>query len=160
MKTEQDPSNSPNTGGIPDSAPGIVIIYAKVDESEAMKFCEHLQSEVLISQKYKTITMLDDTRMKNLEEVSQNSNFLFLFLTKSFCDDFWPILSREDFIRNTLYETDSVRVLVPIFTTSRSTADYKIPLGLNILKGLRYCNRDELYKASVLQLLFNYSTWH
>lgn len=157
MKNEQDLSNSQTTGGKAETVPGITIIYAKVDENEAREFSEHLQSEVLISEKCKTITMLDDTQMGKLEEASQHSLFVFLFLTKSFCEDSWPRVSQEDCIRNSLYGTDTIRVLVPIFTKSRSTADFKIPFGINILKGLRYCDRDDFYKASVLQLLFKWA---
>lgn len=146
MKTGHDLPNSQNTGE--KAVSDIVVIYAKVDESEARKFSEHLESEVLISGNDTTITMLDDTQM-----ASQHSTFVFLFLTKSFCEDSWPRLSQENFIRNSLYGSDII--LVPIFTKTRSTVDFKIPLGIKTLKGLRYCDRDDFYKASVLRLLSN-----
>ncbi|XP_062609606.1 uncharacterized protein LOC134271423 [Saccostrea cucullata] len=135
----------------------IVVIYAKEDGDEASTFKEHLQNDILQSERNLNveIKMLNDTEIKSLEESSEEARFAFLLLTKAFCEDSWPRVSQENYIRALLYGTEGKSTLVPIFTKNRGTADFRIPMGLNILKGLRYCDRDEFYKASMIKLLFN-----
>ena len=90
--------------------------------------------------------------MESLQKAFEDSRFIFLFLTRTFCEEIWPKLSQESFFSDVLYNNTGC-VIVPIFTMIRKNVNFKIPLGLNILKGLRYCDRDDFYKASDIKLL-------
>ena len=132
----------------------ITIIYSDDDEKDAFDFKEHLSTHVLESQISTKVSIIvfDVTKMESLQKAFGNSRFIFLFLTRTFCKEVWPKLSQESFISDGLYNNGGCDI-VPIFTVNRKNADFKIPLGLNILKGLRYCDRDDFYKASVIKLL-------
>ena len=132
----------------------ITIITSAEDQKEAFDFKEHLSTHVLESQSTLKISIIlfDVFKMESLQKAFEDSRFIFLFLTRTFCEKIWPTLSQESFISDVLYN-DSGCVIVPIFTVNRKNANFKIPLGLNILKGLRYCDRDDFYKASVIKLL-------
>ena len=132
----------------------ITIITSAEDQKEAFDFKEHLSTHVLESQSTLKISIIlfDVFKMESLQKAFEDSRFIFLFLTRTFCEEIWPKLSQESFISDVLYN-DSGCVIVPIFTVNRKNANFKIPLGLNILKGLRYCDRDDFYKASVIKLL-------
>lgn len=134
----------------------IIIIHAKEDTPDVLEFKEHLVTNVLKSKDTTTISIVsfDTSMMVNITKALTKSRFAFLFLTRSFCEESWPRLSQESVVRNVLYGDDSGCIMVPIFTVNRSESTFKIPLGINILKGLRYCDRDQFYKASVIKLLF------
>lgn len=134
----------------------IAIIYDKEDFQDVLEFKEHLVTDVLESKDKQNISVVsfDTTMMKNIREALTKSRFAFLFLTRSFCEESWPRLSQESVVRNVLYGDESGCIIVPIFTVNRSESTFKIPLGLNVLKGLRYCDRDQFYTASVIKLLF------
>ena len=132
----------------------ITIITSAEDQKEAFDFKEHLSTHVLESQSTLKISIIlfDVFKMESLQKAFEDSRFIFLFLTRTFCEEIWTKLSQESFISNVLYN-DCGCVIVPIFTVNRKNSNFKIPLGLNILKGLRYCDRDDFYKASVIKLL-------
>ena len=132
----------------------ITIIYSDGDEREAFDFKEHLSTHVLESQSTLKISIIlfDVSKTESLQKAFDNSRYIFLFLTRTFCEESWPKLSQESFISDALYNKSGCDI-VPIFTVNRKNANFKIPLGLNILKGLRYCDRDDFYKASVIKLL-------
>ena len=132
----------------------ITIITSAEDQKEAFDFKEHLSTHVLESQSTLKISIIlfDVFKMESLQKAFEDSRFIFLFLTRTFCEESWPKLSQESFISDALYNNSGCDI-VPIFTVNRKNANFKIPLGLNILKGLRYCDRDDFYKASVIKLL-------
>ena len=132
----------------------ITIISSHEDEREAFDFKEHLSTHVLESKSTLKISniLFDVFKIESLQKAFEDSRFIFLFLTRTFCEEIWPKLSQESFISDVLYN-DCGCAIVPIFTVNRKNANFKIPLGLNVLKGLRYCDRDDFYKASVIKLL-------
>lgn len=134
----------------------ITIIHAHEDTQDALEFKTHLITNVFASLRNVRISIIsDDSMTESIVKALTKSRFAFLFLTRSFCEESWPKLSQESVVRNVLYGDDSGCIIVPIFTMNRSDSTFKIPLGLNVLKGLRYCDRDQFYKASVIKLLFH-----
>ena len=78
-----------------------------------------------------------------------------LILTKSFVDDVWYKISGESILMRTIYDKKKNWRVVPVYTMRRLDCDFRIPLGINALKGINYFEKDKFYQDSVVSLIEN-----
>lgn len=140
----------------------VMILYAEDDRELATKYRDHLQKDIILEGgRHVQAVLYDDeelvslagSKLKSLEYGFQRCTFAFIYLTKSFCQCEWSALSSEECLMESIYNLEKKWCVVPVYTVSRSKADFKIPMGLNSLKGVNYYNDDDFYRRGLRRLI-------
>ena len=142
----------------------VMIMYANEsdeDREKATEYRDHLNGiELDNGQKIKSVLYDDDelyglegTHFGHLEQAFERCTFAFVYLSKKFCEDMWCKLSSEECLMRTIYEPEKKWCVVPIYTTPRSKTPFRIPMGLNSLRGVNYYNNDEFYLRGIKKLI-------
>ena len=139
-----------------------LILYAEEDRDAAEKFRLHLMHEIDIGPYDKVKAMLYDcpelttlsgSQIGQLALAVERSTYVFMYLSKHFVKDKWMEFSSESCLMTAIYDVDKQWCVVPVYTEKRSKCTFKIPMGLNSLKGINYYNNDEFYKRGVARLI-------
>lgn len=129
----------------------ILILHSLDDIPEVKSFLQQIK-EILCDCRVDVILFDDDKNLGELDEIVKDVHVVFVFMTETFCTRDWKRYSSAACVR-TMLVRDGPATLVPIFTVKRSQATFTVPLGLNCLQGLRYCDQDQFYRNSVRQTL-------
>ncbi|XP_060570328.1 uncharacterized protein LOC132728666 isoform X2 [Ruditapes philippinarum] len=138
----------------------VLILYCEEDRKEAQKFQKHLREEIPLSNGPIKTLLYDDSEMQaisasmigHLEKVVQRSTYVFIFMTKNFIDDKWCEFSSESCLMEAITNPLKQWCVVPVYTEKRNTS-FRVPMGLNTLKGINYYNNDRFYKNGVARLI-------
>ncbi|KAJ8304534.1 LOW QUALITY PROTEIN: hypothetical protein KUTeg_018117 [Tegillarca granosa] len=131
------------------------------DREKAEAYKDHLNNDIITkSGKCIKAVLFDDAELESLagskfahlEKAFERCTFAFVYLTKEFCenDDGWCRVSSEECLMKAIYDKEKS---VPVYTVQRNKANFKIPMGLNALKGINYYNNDEFYRRGLTKLL-------
>lgn len=142
----------------------VMIIYCEEDREKAEAYKDHLNNDIKTKAgKHIKAVLFDDAELESLagskfahlEKAFERCTFAFVYLTKEFCenDDGWCRVSSEECLMKAIYDKDKKWCVVPVYTVQRNKADFKIPMGLNALKGVNYYNNDEFYRRGLTKLL-------
>lgn len=140
----------------------VMILYAEDDRILATKYRDHLMKDILLEGgRHVKAVLYDDEelvsiaggKLKSLEYGFERCTFAFIYLTKSFCQCEWSTLSSEECLMESIYNPEKKWCVVPVYTVSRSKANFKIPMGLNSLKGVNYYNDDDFYRRGLRRLI-------
>lgn len=140
----------------------VMILYAEDDRELATKYRDHLMKDILLEGgRHVKAVLYDDEelvsiaggKLKSLEYGFERCTFAFIYLTKSFCQCEWSTLSSEECLMESIYNPEKKWCVVPVYTVSRSKANFKIPMGLNSLKGVNYYNDDDFYRRGLRRLI-------
>lgn len=139
----------------------VMILYSPTDFKAAEKYREHLKSLEMESGREVRAVLCDDSELESLaaskfqhlDEAFKRCTFAFVFLTKQFCENEWCQLSSEECLMESIYNPKRKWCVVPVYTIQRSKADFRVPMGLNSLKGVNYYNNDEFYRRGLKKLI-------
>ncbi|KAL3865804.1 hypothetical protein ACJMK2_043155 [Sinanodonta woodiana] len=140
----------------------VMVLYSEENQKDAHEFCQHLRSEITLKNgesvkavlyDCEELTSLDASKLKHLEKSLERCTYVFIFMTKEFCEDKWMALSSEECLMKAIYDEEKRWCVVPVYTVSRRNAKFKIPMGLNSLKGINYYNNDQFYRNGVSRLI-------
>lgn len=138
----------------------VLILYCEDDREEAQKFQTHLREEITVKNGPIKTLLYDDAEMQaihgskigHLEKVVQRSTYVFIFMTKNFIEDKWCEFSSESCLMEAITNPAKQWCVVPVYTEKRNTS-FRVPMGLNTLKGINYYNNDRFYKNGVSRLI-------
>lgn len=129
----------------------VLILHAPDDNAEVKLFLR--QVEEIMSDHLVDITLFsDDKNIDEFNDIVKETHIVLVFMTEIFCTRHWANYNNTITV-NSMLSGSGPAILVPIFTATRAQAKFKVPLGLNCLKGLRYCDQDEFYRRSVRRTL-------
>lgn len=140
----------------------VMILYAEEDRELAEQYRDHLQNDIeLDGGRRVTAVLYDDqemvslagSKLKSLDYGFQRCTFAFIYLTKRFCQCEWSTLSSEECLMESIYNPEKKWCVVPVYTVARAKADFKIPMGLNALKGVNFYNNDDFYRRGLRRLI-------
>lgn len=129
----------------------VLILHAPDDTAEVTSFLR--QVEEIMSDYILDITLFsDDKNIDKFNDIVKETHIVLVFMTETLCTRHWVNYNNTVTV-NSMLSGNRPAILVPIFTATRAQAKFKVPLGLNCLKGLRYCDQDEFYRRSVRRTL-------
>lgn len=129
----------------------VLILHAPDDTAEVTSFLR--QVEEIMSDYILDITLFsDDKNIDKFNDIVKETHIVLVFMTETLCTRHWVNYNNTVTV-NSMLSGNGPAILVPIFTATRAQAKFKVPLGLNCLKGLRYCDQDEFYRRSVRRTL-------
>lgn len=140
----------------------VMVLYSENDYSDAEKFRAHLENEIFPENPGKIKAVLYDgpeleglssSKLQHLDGGFQRCTFTFVFLTSQFVECDWCNLSSENCLMEAIYNKEKKWCVVPVYTVQRNKADFRIPMGLNSLKGINYYNSDDFYRKGVRRLI-------
>ncbi|CAL1525934.1 unnamed protein product [Lymnaea stagnalis] len=141
----------------------ILIIHAEKDLTEAKQFKEHLQKDIVLHVNKKSLR----PRVKLLQEFIVGSSFeyldfafskslyVFLYVTKEFCDCTWSLLQGQACLTEAIRDLERKWCVIPVHTRSRKNQNYKLPMMLGSLRPINYWKEDidQFYTEGVRKLL-------
>lgn len=139
-----------------------MLLYSEDDRGVTEDFKHHLENDIFPEKPGKIKAVLYDgpefeglsaSKLQHLEAGFKRSTFTFVYLTKQFVECDWCALSSETCLIEAIYNKDKKWCVVPVYTVQRNKADFRIPMGLNSLKGINYYNPDEFYRKGVRRLI-------
>jgi hypothetical protein len=129
----------------------ILVIHSPTDAKEVTSFLSQVK-EIMSDHSLQCSVYSKSENLDHFNEILENIHVVFVFLTESFCSTHWTNYRSTEGVRQMLVGNGPA-TLVPIFTVKRTQANFRVPFGLNCLKGLRYCDGDEFYRNSVRKTL-------
>jgi len=139
----------------------VLILYAEENREEAVKFRNHLITDIDIGEDGPVKAMLYDeaglmslsnSKLGHLAAALERSTFVFMYLTKEFTEDMWMELSSESCLMEAIENPKKKWCVVPVHTERRN-ATFKVPIGLNSLKGISYYINDKYYRQGLARLI-------
>lgn len=139
----------------------VLILYHEKDREEALKFRDHLIEEIDVGEKGPVKAVLYDEaelealctrKIGHLSKAVERSTYVFVFLTKNFVTCSWMEFSSESCLMEAITNPDKQWCVVPVYNEKRG-ATFRVPMGLNTLKGISYYNNDQYYKKGVASLI-------
>lgn len=139
-----------------------VILYTEDDREKAEKFRQHLITEIKLPNKEPVLALLYDcaefqalsgSQIQHLDHAMERSTYIFVYLTEKFVKDKWCEFSSESCLMRAIYSEEKRWCVVPVYTQRRTDCKFKIPMGLNSLKGINYYSNDEFYRKGVARLI-------
>lgn len=129
----------------------VLLLSAEKDHHSCKEFRNNLIHDVMKGFPNFLVLSIND---KSFSEFYQRNNqlhcgFVFIYLTKAFVKDFWPLLTKIDAIRRHITSGS----LIPVFTTKRSEIDFQIPIEIGTIGRLQYGDQEVYYKNKVRNLL-------
>ncbi|KAK3589016.1 hypothetical protein CHS0354_031273 [Potamilus streckersoni] len=140
----------------------VMVLYCEDNQNKAREFCEHLRRDIKLKSgesvkavlyDCEELTSLAVSKLRHLEKALERCTYVFIYMTKEFCEDTWMELSSEECLMKAIYDEEKRWCVVPVYTVSRRNANFKIPMGLNSLKGINYYNNDQFYQSGVSRLI-------
>ncbi|XP_053405498.1 uncharacterized protein LOC128558972 isoform X1 [Mercenaria mercenaria] len=138
----------------------VLILYCEEDREQAEKFQQHLREEIDVPNGPVQTLLYDDAEMQaicgskiqHLAKGVERSTYVFIFMTKNFIDDKWCEFSSESCLMEAITNPLKQWCVVPVYTEKRNSS-FRVPMGLNTLKGINYYNNDRFYKNGVARLI-------
>ena len=139
-----------------------VILYTEKDREKAMAFQQHLENEIHLPHNEivravlydgPELTALSGSQIQHLDLAMERSTYVFVYLTKNFVQDKWCEFSSESCLMRAIYDEEKRWCVVPVYTQRRTDCKFKIPMGLNSLKGINFYSNDEFYRKGVSRLI-------
>ena len=135
-----------------------IIFYSEEDTEDALKLKENLVRNKVKGYKVKcvlhdhhSLTSRGGTKLETLEYAFNHCTFVFLFLTKAFCDSEWCKFISDAFLTKAIENGE--KKCIPVHTVPKEKADFEIPMFLNHVTGLELSKKS--FKQSVQHLLGN-----
>lgn len=129
----------------------VLILHAPDDKAEVTLFLRQVE-EIMSDYQVNLTLFSDDKNIDKFNDIVKGTHIVLVFMTEIFCTRHWANYNSTITV-NSMLSGSGPAILVPIFTATRAQAKFKVPLGLNCLKGLRYCDQDEFYRKSVRKTL-------
>ena len=139
-----------------------MILYTDTDYSEAEEFRQHLINDIPLPYNEKCRALLYDSpelmglsgsKIQSLDLSMERCTYVFVYMTAAFVRDKWCEFSSESCLMRAIYDEERRWCVVPIYTERRTECPYKIPMGLNSLKGINYYCNDDFYRRGVSRLI-------
>ena len=139
----------------------VLILYAEDNRERAEKFRDHLINDIDIGEDGPVKAMLYDEaglmslsnlKIGHLAAAVERSTYIFMYLTKEFTKDKWMEFSSESCLMEAITNPDKQWCVVPVYTERRNTT-FKVPMGLNTLKGISFYNNDKYYRQGLARLI-------
>lgn len=139
-----------------------VILYTEKDREKAVAFQQHLINEIHLPHNETVravlydgpeLTALSGSQIQHLDLAMERSTYVFVYLTKNFVKDKWCEFSSESCLMRAIYDEEKRWCVVPVYTRRRTDCKFKIPMGLNSLKGINFYSNDEFYRKGVSRLI-------
>ena len=139
-----------------------MILYTEKDYSEAEEFRQHLINDIPLPFNEKCRALLYDSpelmglsgsKIQSLDLSMERCTYVFVYMTADFVRDKWCEFSSESCLMRAIYDEERRWCVVPIYTERRTECPYKIPMGLNSLKGINYYCNDDFYRRGVSRLI-------
>lgn len=139
----------------------VLILYCEHDREAATEFRSHLIKEIDVGSKgpikvvlydEAELEALSNMKIGHLGKAVERSTYVFIFLTKNFIDDKWMEFSSESCLMEAITNPNKQWCVVPVYTERRNTS-FRVPMGLNTLKGINYYNNDKFYRKGVAALI-------
>ena len=140
----------------------VVILYTENDREDAETFRQHLINDIKLPKNETVLALLYDSheltglsgsQIQHLNHAMERCTYVFVYLTAEFVKDKWCEFSSESCLMKAIYDPDKRWCVVPVYTERRGDCKFKIPMGLNSLKGINYYCNDEFYKKGVARLI-------
>ncbi|XP_052101369.1 uncharacterized protein LOC127735283 [Mytilus californianus] len=140
----------------------VMVLYSEADYHKAEEFRAHLEKDIFPNEPGKIKAVLYDgpeleglsaSKLQHLDHGFQRCTFTFVYLTKQFVECDWCSLSSETCLMEAIYNKEKKWCVVPVYTVQRNKADFRVPMGLNSLKGINFYNADEFYCKGVRRLI-------
>ncbi|XP_063435473.1 uncharacterized protein LOC134716410 isoform X2 [Mytilus trossulus] len=140
----------------------VMVLYSEADYQEAEHFRDHLEKDIFPTEPGKIKAVLYDgpeleglssSKLQHLDHGFQRCTFTFVYLTKQFVECDWCSLSSETCLMEAIYNKEKKWCVVPVYTVQRNKANFRVPMGLNSLKGINFYNADEFYRKGVRRLI-------
>ncbi|XP_021360574.1 uncharacterized protein LOC110455018 isoform X2 [Mizuhopecten yessoensis] len=139
----------------------VMVLYSEDDRAEAESLCQSLKDLSLENGKRVKAILYDAMDFANakrrmfgsLEVAFERCTFAFVYLTKQFCKCEWSQIASEECLMEAIYNKDKRWCVVPVYTVQRTKADFRIPMGLNSLKGVNFYNNDDFYRRGLQSLI-------
>ncbi|GFR58410.1 hypothetical protein ElyMa_001767500 [Elysia marginata] len=140
----------------------ILLLYSKQDIREVKKFQRRIARDCFVTVgglRHRPVVKLEDefTSTDNpaiaLDEAYKKALYVFLFITKAFCEQDTLLFKGHACLMNAL--EDKKWCVIPVQTEDRETRSknrYRLPMMLNALQAVNYWDRN-FYKESVERLL-------
>ncbi|WAQ98041.1 hypothetical protein MAR_022414 [Mya arenaria] len=139
----------------------VLILYHEGDRDKAIEFRDHLINDIDIGQEGPVKAMLYDEaglqalstmQIGHLTKAVERSTYIFMYLTKAFTKDTWMEFSSESCLMEAITNPDKQWCVVPVYTERRNQT-FRVPMGLNTLKGISYYNNDKFYRNGLARLI-------
>lgn len=138
----------------------VLILYCEEDRAAAERFKSHLINEIEVADGPVLTLLYDDAEMQSicgskiqhLAKGVERSTYVFIFMTKNFIDDKWCEFSSESCLMEAITNPAKQWCVVPVYTEKRNSS-FRVPMGLNTLKGINYYNNDKFYRNGVSRLI-------
>lgn len=139
-----------------------MILYTETDYEMAEAFRQHLINDIELPFNEKCRALLYDSpelmglsgsKIQNLDLSMERCTYVFVYMTADFVRDKWCEFSSESCLMRAIYDEERRWCVVPIYTERRTDCKFKIPMGLNSLKGINYYCNDDFYRRGVSRLI-------
>ncbi|KAL4228194.1 Transmembrane emp24 domain-containing protein 7 [Mactra antiquata] len=138
----------------------VLILYHEDDRPAAEKFRQHLMSDIKVENGPIKTMLYDDEEMVaicgsligHLDQAVQRSTYVFIYMTKTFVSDKWCEFQSESCLMEAITNPYKMWCVVPVYTEKRNKS-FRVPMGLNTLKGINYYNDDQFYRKGVARLI-------
>ncbi|XP_013082536.2 uncharacterized protein LOC106067820 [Biomphalaria glabrata] len=141
----------------------ILIINAKKDTEAALGFKKHLETDIIVYVNKKPlcprVKLLDeltfDSRPYDLDFAFEKTLYVFLYVTKDFCECTWTLLQGQACLTEAIRDPKKQWCVIPVHTRSRKNQNYKLPMMLGSLRPINYweAKGDQFYTESVRRLI-------
>ncbi|XP_063424031.1 uncharacterized protein LOC134707859 [Mytilus trossulus] len=91
--------------------------------------------------------------LENLEEAFERCTFCFVYLSAVFVKDSWCKLMGQACLMETIYNEKKQWCVMPVFTAPKRKMSFKIPMGLNALKEIKYYQPFDFFEKCVHALV-------
>ena len=140
------PPSTINDADIPPEFKGgqydVLLLYADADRKDAMKFKNILDRFVLVDGEPARICVVDEnfpwiqSHFAYMDEAIRRSTHIFLYLTEVFCNDNWSSMQKDNVLMTSIEDPDKRWCVVPLYLDGKRNKRYKVPFGVNGLKGI------------------------
>ena len=140
----------------------VVLLYTESDRELAEEYQRHLREDIELTNGERVqvllydcpeLTGLSGSQIQHLDLAMERSTYIFVYLTANFVKDKWCEFSSESCLMRAIYDAEKRWCVVPIYTERRSDCSFRIPMGLNSLKGVNFYSNDEFYRKGVGRLI-------
>ena len=140
------PPNTINDADIPpefkEGQYDVLLLYADADRTDAMKFKKILERFILVDGESARICVVDEnfpwiqSQFAHMDEAIRRSTHIFLYVTEVFCNDSWASMQKDSVLMTSIEDPDKRWCVVPLYLDGKRNKRYKVPFGINGLKGI------------------------
>ena len=137
MITEEDVPLELKTGQY-----DVLLLYADQDKADALKLKQLLERFVDFENKRVRICVIDQdlqwisSPFDQMDEAMKRTTYVFLYVTKTFCNDNWASMQKDNVLMTSITDPDKRWCVVPLFIDGKRNPGYTFPFGIRGFKGI------------------------